>query len=165
MDLITRAGGAAPGRGSVAYVFRATEPGEGEGSGGTGPGGAGPITVDLNRLLDSGDLSVNVGLVSGDTVYIPMDARLNPSRSKVYVEGRVKRPCVVDFQPGLGALAAVIMAGGFHPWAAPARTRIIRPGGDGQTVIRADLEKVAEGTLPDFPLEPGDRVHVPESWW
>ena len=27
-----------------------------------------------------------------------------------------------------------------------------------------DLEKINDGELPDIPLKPGDRIHIPESW-
>ena len=174
MDLIAKAGGMADGRGNIAYVLR-------------GPKGVDtsellasttdsdaletaiikrePIRVDLLKLLDQGDMTENLLLESGDTVYIPLNKALNQTYTKVYVEGEVKSPGVFDYQPGLTAFSACIMAGGFAKYAAPNRTRVIRNTKDGdQEIFKLNLEKVQRGDEPDFPLEPGDRIFVPESW-
>lgn len=165
MDLVASAGGVMPERGDIAYILRGditknldvktledkiTQ--------------KAPIKVDLVKLLNEGDMSENIMLKSGDTVYIPLGQNLNQSRTKIYVEGKVKRPGVFDFQPGLSALAACIMAGGFDKFAAPGRTKIIRKTETDQETIKINLDKVQTGELPDFPLKPGDRIHVPESW-
>jgi polysaccharide export outer membrane protein len=56
------------------------------------------------------------------------------------------------------------MAGGFDKFAAPNRARIIRHTNDERNVITIDLKKVQTGDAPDMPLQPGDRIHIPESW-
>jgi polysaccharide export outer membrane protein len=56
------------------------------------------------------------------------------------------------------------MAGGFARYAAPNRTTIVRTEGSEQKVIKIDLEKVVQGKETDVVLQPGDRIHVPESW-
>ncbi|MFH1479991.1 MAG: SLBB domain-containing protein, partial [Pseudomonadota bacterium] len=123
-----------------------------------------PIKVDLKRLLDKGDMTFNLMLESGDVIYIPLEKALDLGESKVYVGGEVKRPGAYDFQPGLTALNAVLMAGGFDRYAAPNRTSIIRKDGDKQETIKINLDDVKEGKIPDIGLRPGDRVHVPETW-
>jgi len=85
-------------------------------------------------------------------------------RSYISVEGEVKRPGVYDYQKGLTALNACILAGGFDKYAAPNRTIIIRKEGDEQTTIQINLDDVRPGKVPDVELKPGDRIHVPESW-
>jgi polysaccharide export outer membrane protein len=97
-------------------------------------------------------------------VYIPLEKALNQAESNIYVEGEVKKPGVYNYQPGLTALNACIMAGGFDNFAAPNRTRIIRSTGDGQEIIKVNLDDVKEGKIPDVELKPGDRIHVPETW-
>jgi len=82
----------------------------------------------------------------------------------VSVEGKVKKPGVYDYQRGITALNACIMAGGFDRFAAPNRARIIREEDGKQTVIRINLNDVKEGKIPDIELEPGDIVVIPESW-
>ena len=153
LDLIAKAGGALPERGNVAYVLR-----EGNGN------GSSPIHVDLSKLLDEGDMSQNIMLETGDKVYIPMEKKLNQSKTKVYLDGEIKKPGMIDFQPGLTALAACIMSGGFDKYAAPARAFIIRVEDGNQKTIKIDLDKIKDGKLADVPLKPGDRIHVPESW-
>ncbi len=166
MDLIVKAGGAEDGRGDVAYILRNAqlssrsnvaiekqiEKQE-------------PLRVDLIRLLDQGDMSENVMLQSGDTVYIPLGKSLDQARSQVYVQGQVKEPGMFEYQPGMTALSACILAGGFSKFAAPGRTRIIRVKSGTPETIKIDLDKVIDGKLSDIPLHPGDRINVPQSWF
>jgi len=167
MDLIASAGGVLPERGNLAYILRGmadhvmddetlkeniskTE----------------PIRVDLLKLLDEGNMSENIMLESGDTIYIPLGTKLNQTTTKIYVQGKVKKPGAFDFQPGLTALSACIMAGGFDKFAAPNRAKILRiRQGDGREKIELNLKKVISGDLPDLPLKPGDLIHIPESWF
>lgn len=165
MDLIANAGGVLPERGNLAYILRGVQ---------NKPitdselnstiSKSGPEKIDLKRLLDEGDMSENIRLKSGDTVYIPLGSKLDQATTKVYVQGEVKNPGVFDYQPGLTALAACIMAGGFDKFAAPNRAKVIRQTTDGQETIKINLEKVQTGDLADLPLKPGDRIHIPESW-
>jgi polysaccharide biosynthesis/export protein len=169
LDLLANAGGALPERGNMAYILRGvkdislTESDMTE-SALKGISGSEPIIVDLNKLLDEGDMSGNLRLQSGDTVYIPLGTRLNQAATKVYVQGEVKAPGVFDFQPGMTALAACIMAQGFAKFAAPDHARIIRQTKDGQIVIEINLEAIQKGDAPDVPLQPGDSIHIPETW-
>ncbi len=153
LDLIAQAGGASQERGGIAYIIR-------EGSGSKND----PVNIDLSKLLDEGDMSQNVMLETRDKVYIPLEKKLNQTKTKVYIEGEIKRPGMMDYQPGLTALSACIMAGGFDKYAAPARSWIVRREGDKATIIKINLDKIKDGALPDVPLIPGDRVHIPESW-
>ena len=166
MELIAKAGGALPERGSVAYVLRsaATEV-ESSTDMSTLVKSRDPDKVDLRRLLDQGDLSNDVVLKPGDVVYIPLQKSLNLASSKIYVDGQVESPGVYDYQPGLTALNACVMAGGFSKFAAPHRASIIRVAGGEQTVIKVNLIAVREGKLIDPELEPGDRIHIPETWF
>lgn len=155
MELIAKAGGASKERGPLAYVMREnldqTEL-------------TGPIKVNLTKLLDEGDMSHNIKLKTGDSVYIPLAKGLQQGESMVFVSGKVKKPGLQEFQPGLTALAVCIMAGGFDEFAAPNRTTIVRKVGGEQEVYKINLNDVIDGDIADFPLKPGDRVYVPESW-
>jgi len=165
MELIAKAGGVLPERGNVAYILRNSSENMGEGEEMRDMiSDRDPFKVDLKSLLDQGDMTHNILLKSGDVVYIPLEKALNLAESNVYVEGEVKKPGVYSYQPGLTALNACIMAGGFDKFAAPNRTRIIRGARDGQEIIRIDLNSVKEGKISDIELEPGDRIHVPETW-
>ena len=165
MELIAKAGGMVPERGNVAYILRS----------GTRELSAGqkvesliqksePLRVDLTQLLDRGDMTQNLDLLSGDVVYIPLQKALNASELKIYLEGEVKNPGIYDYRPGLTVLHACIMAGGFAKHAAPNRTKIIRQNGDDTEIIKINLKEVKDGEIPDVKLKPGDRIHIPETW-
>ena len=165
MELIAKAGGVLSQRGNVAYILRAsTEQIAGGQEIENLISHKDPIKVDLKRLLDKGDMSFNLILQSGDVVYISLQKALDLAESKIYVEGEVKKPGIYDYQPGLTALNACIMAGGFAKFAAPNRTRIIRKQGEKQEIIKINLNDVKKGKIPDIELKPGDRIHVPETW-
>ena len=85
-------------------------------------------------------------------------------RNSISVEGEVKKPGVYDYQRGITALNACIMAGGFDKFAAPNRARIIRKEDDKQVVIKINLNDVKEGKIPDIELKPGDLILIPETW-
>jgi len=155
MDLIAKAGGVTPERGTVAYLMRKDDERGDK---------AEPEKINLQKLLDEGDMTLNARLESGDSVYIPLAKGLNTSESKVYVSGEVKKPAPVEYQPGLTALAACIEAGGFTQYAAPNRATLVRTENGQQKIIKIDLEKVTKGTIQDVPLKPGDRLDIPESW-
>ncbi|MFC1829420.1 polysaccharide biosynthesis/export family protein [Thermodesulfobacteriota bacterium] len=163
--LIAKAGGVLPDRGNLAYIIRdsadavlAGEKVENLAS------KTKPLAVDLDKLLDGSDMSVNPMLEPGDVVYIPMKDSLSLAESKIYLEGEVKTPGAYDFQSGITVLKACIMAGGFDTFAAPNRTKIIRVKDSKTEVIKINLLHVQQGKIKDIELKPGDRVHVPETW-
>ncbi len=165
LDLIAKAGGILAERGNVAYVMRKQSNAQGTAFPPAGGSAAEPIKVNLVKLLDQGDFSHNITLQSGDSVYIPLATRLNQSESKVFVAGEVAKPGGYDYQVGLTALSACILAGDFTKFAAPNRATVIRMEGDKQVIIKIDLEDVNNGEEADIPLKPGDRVNIPESWF
>jgi len=165
MELIAKAGGLTANRGNVAYILRPSDRSNAAKTKGADSNSAtSPQKVDLKKLLDQGDMSQNVVLQSGDVVYVPLSTSLNQAESKIYVEGEVQNPGAYDYQEGMTALSACLLAGGFSKFAAPNRTRIVRQDGDRQKVIKIDLEDVIEGKIQDVKILPGDRLHVPETW-
>ena len=165
LELIAKAGGVSTGHGNIVYILHPSSdqtPSNKENQ--TLDSDKGPLKINLNKLLDKGDLSQNVDLESGDVVYIPLQSSQNLSASKIYVEGEVKSPGVYTYQEGLTALNACIMAGGFSKFAAPNRTRIIRQNGDKLIIIKIDLTDVKNGKTKDVEIKPGDRIHIPETW-
>jgi polysaccharide biosynthesis/export protein len=165
MELLAKAGGVLPERGNVAYILRESVELIGQKEKIEDFILAkDPIKIDLKKLLDLGDMSFNVMLKPGDVVYIPLEKTLDLAESKIYVEGEVKKPGVYDFQVGLTAMNACIMAGGFDKFAAPNRTKIIRKNKENQEIIKINLDQVREGKIPDIELKPGDRIFVPETW-
>jgi polysaccharide export outer membrane protein len=88
---------------------------------------------------------------------------------KVFVLGEVKKPGSFDLptEAKLTVLEAVSLAGGFSAIAAPDRTKVIRTvAGKSQslTVVVSDITTRGE-KHKDIPLEPGDVVWVPQSFF
>ena len=165
LELIAKAGGASSEHGNIAYILHPSSDNTGTKKGNrTLFSDKDPVKVDLNKLLDKGDMGQNIELQSGDVIYIPLQSSQNVSASKIYVEGEVKSPGVYTYQEGLTALNACIMAGGFSKFAAPNRTRIIRQNGDKLVIIKINLNYVKDGKIPDAEIKPGDRILIPETW-
>ncbi len=164
MRLIVKAGGLLPVRGNVAYILRDSAEQVAGGHDVTNLlSHREPKKADLKELLDKGDMSHDMLLQSGDVVYIPFEKEVE-AESNIYLEGEVRNPGVYKYQPGLTALNACIMAGGFGRFAAPNRARIIRKEGGRQVIIKIDLNEVKMGNIPDIELKPGDLINVPETW-
>lgn len=165
MELIAKAGGTSSDRGNLAYIMRnPSDEDTDEVAKDNSTSANDPIKVDLQRLLDQGDLSANLPLRPGDVVYIPLKISQNLAESKIYVEGEISKPGAYDYQPGLTALSACIIAGGFTSFAAPNRAKIIRTNGEKVEIIKINLIRVQQGKIRDVPLIPGDRIHIPETW-
>jgi polysaccharide export outer membrane protein len=165
IELISMAGGATEKRGKKAFVLRGAY--EDIASGGKIDElveKKEPIAVDLQRLLERADLTANVRLRPDDVVYIPPRIFVDIAQSKIYVMGHVNKPGVYEFQDGITALNACLLAGGFAKFAAPNRATVTRFENEKKTIIKIDLNDVREGNADDVILNPGDRVYVPKSW-
>jgi protein involved in polysaccharide export with SLBB domain len=80
---------------------------------------------------------------------------------KVFVVGEVRQPGMHPLGPGLTALAACIVAGGFTDFAKPKGAKVLRSQNGKTHIIRVDLVKVQQGKAEDVPLLGGDRVEIP----
>jgi polysaccharide export outer membrane protein len=108
------------------------------------------VTVDLRKLVEKGDTSLDVPITDGDSIYI--------AKAKVfYINGEIKKPDVYKYADGTTVIKAITMAGGFTDKASKGKVKIIRKVGGKEEVI----EKVGmdEGVLPD------DIIVVPESFF
>lgn len=137
--------------------------------------------IDLDALLLHQDMSANVALKPGDTIFIPED-----TNKRVFVIGDVKNPGVFPLKGSVTMLQAIAMAGGPDPkGAGTAKTAYIvrRGGGDnaqpiyasvggvakadnlpsGGTLITANLAAIMHDPGQDVVVQPGDVVMVPQS--
>lgn len=99
--------------------------------------------VDWFRLEQAPELDVL--LRDGDVV------RVDPLIASVRVEGEVRRPGIVDFEPRRSVNAYIKLAGGLSNRAAGSKVRITRAV-TGQSLRAKDVQEVA----------PGDLIWVPE---
>jgi len=166
LKLISEAGGAGPNIGTRAYIIRSY----------LSPGAepkldeaqvreqSNRLVVDLKKLLVEGDVEEDKPVYGGDFVFIASTESEALQKNFVWIEGAVKLPGKINYQQGLTAFAATIQAGGFSDYASPNRATIHRLNPDGKTVtIKVKLKNIRKGKIPDVPLQPGDRLTVPES--
>ncbi len=110
----------------------------------------GLITIDLRRLIDQGDASLDVLLMDNDSIYIA-------KAGVFYITGEIRKPDAYKHEEGLTVIKAATMAGGFSDKAAPGRIKIIRKVDKKEKVIeRAGMDEVI---LPD------DIIVIPESFF
>jgi polysaccharide export outer membrane protein len=121
---------------------------------------ANTITVNLARILESGDTSSNVVLQPGDVVTVP-------HAGIVYALGAVSRPggFVVSNDRGqLTTLKLLSLAGGLDHTAKSDHAVIVRHDGNGQQhEVEVDLKKVMKFEAEDVRLQPSDILYVPKS--
>lgn len=142
MEVISNAGGITPNASEVLFIQRKIVRPEGRGEDIT-------LTVDLNKLLERGDVSTNINVKDGDSIYVPRAAF-------VYVSGEVKTPGAYKITKGLTVLRSITIAGGFTQKASKGSLSIVRKTLNGEHSIEAKMEDLV---LPD------DIIVVPESFF
>ena len=118
------------------------------------------ITVNLNQILETGDLASNIVIQPGDVVTVP-------HAGIVYVLGAVSKPggyTVSNDRAQLSALKVLSLAGGLNRTAKSDRAVIVRKDGTGQQhEVDVDLKKVMKFEAEDVQLRPSDILFVPTS--
>ena len=116
------------------------------------------ITVNLDELVESGDMRNNIPLEAGDIVTVP-------HAGIVYVLGAVNRPggfVIANDRTQLTALKVMSLAGGQTRTAKLSHTYIIRQDAQGkQTETEIDLKKILNREAEDVPMHPADILYVP----
>jgi polysaccharide export outer membrane protein len=82
---------------------------------------------------------------------------------KVFVFGEVQKPGALTYQDGMTIVQAVTVAGGFNRVAAQNATSVTRRVNGQEVRLKVPVQDIALGKAPNFTLEPGDIVFVPES--
>ncbi|MBW2122661.1 MAG: polysaccharide biosynthesis/export family protein [Deltaproteobacteria bacterium] len=150
IEIISKAGGLGENAGDMVEIIRARKdwkknkplrPDE-EGVGQV-------IQVDLRGLLAGKLTGQDLEIRDGDTIFVPQG-------QVFYIFGQVDQPGKYRWEKELTVLKAVIIAGGFTDIASKRRIKIRRKDPQGEKKIRARL---------DTPVEPGDTVIVPESFF
>jgi polysaccharide biosynthesis/export protein VpsN len=84
---------------------------------------------------------------------------MEPQSRFVNVGGEVKEPKRVPFTDDLTVLGSINAAGGFSIFADQRKVRLLR----GKEVVVIDVKKIRVDPSLDLPLQPGDRIEVPQS--
>jgi protein involved in polysaccharide export with SLBB domain len=82
---------------------------------------------------------------------------------KVFVFGEVQKPGTFVYEEGMSIVQAVTIAGGFTKTASQNATSVTRQVNGQEVKMKVNVQDIALGKAPNFVLEPGDIVYVPES--
>ena len=117
------------------------------------------ITVNLDELLEAGDMRNNIPLQAGDVVTVP-------HAGIVYVLGAVNRPggfVIANDRAPLTAMKVLSLAGGLTRIAKLSHSYIIRQDAQGkQTETEIDLKKILHREAEDVPMYASDILYVPD---
>ncbi len=118
------------------------------------------ITINLNELMETGNIKNNITLQAGDVVTVP-------HAGIVYVLGAVGRPggfVLTNDREQLSTLKILALAGGFTSTAKTDHAVIIRKDDKGQQhEVSLDLKKIQNRQAEDLQLQPSDILYVPQS--
>ena len=142
LELISQAGGLTEEAGHIATLKR-----EGDR---TADGKPREIVIDLDKLVERGDSSLNIPIQDGDRVFIS-------KAGLFYVTGEVKKPDSYKYQDDLTIIKGIAMAGGFTDIADKGGVKIVRK-------INGK-EKIIEVSSMDERIQPDDVIVVPESFF
>jgi len=121
---------------------------------------ANTITVNLGRILETGDTSSNIILQPGDVVTVP-------HAGIVYALGAVSRPggfVIANDRGQLTTLKLLSLAGGLERTAKSDHAVIVRRDANGeQHEVDVNLSKVLKFQAEDVHLQPSDILYVPKS--
>ncbi len=125
------------------------------------PGDERTVSIDLGKLMQGKDPSLNLEVHPGDAITV------SPA-PVIYVVGAVTKPGgFVVQEPGSGitVLQALAMAEGLQSIAARSRTLLIRrsAGLKERQELPVNLDKLMAGKIRDEYMEPNDILFVPES--
>ena len=84
---------------------------------------------------------------------------MQPAARFVNVGGAVRQPSRVPFTEDMTLLTAINAAGGFNEFADQKRVRLLR----GSEVKIFDVRQFRKNPGKDVPLQPGDRVEIPQT--
>jgi polysaccharide export outer membrane protein len=169
LDLLAQAGGVADDAGSTVTIIRgevarrvlALE-GGGAVEEGKSPSAPPTVSIDLRRLQETGDPSLNVEVYPGDRVTVQR-------AGVVYVLGAVNRAggyVLSEARQDMTVLKAVALAGYLSPFAKGKKAMILRPDSSapsGREEIPVDLTAMLKGHAPDKVLQKNDILFVPDS--
>ena len=140
LELISKAGGLTKDVGSTGTIKRKSRSEK----------DAITIKVDIKRLVENGETSLNIPIENEDSVYIT-------KADVFYVTGQVKKPNVYRHGLETTIIKAITMAGGFTGKASPRNVKIIRKlNGKEEVFTKVKMDEIV---LAD------DVIVVPESFF
>jgi len=152
LQIVSMAGGFSVNAGREIFILRESPDGT-----------RSTVAIDLHNLLHDGDHEMNIPIEPNDVINVPVDREI-----RVFVMGRVNAPGAVKskLSEGVTVFQAIADAGGLAEGAKESAVLITRKDRTGkERKIKVNLKDVLKGKTPDIPLQEGDVVFVPESFW
>jgi polysaccharide export outer membrane protein len=117
------------------------------------------IWIDLQELLQRGNVELNLPLNNNDILYIP-----DPEDANVFVMGEVDEPGSYPIKNELSLLTAIGLAGGPTEDAVTSNVQLIRDRGLGGGVITINLDEVMQTAdfSQNYMLKRNDIIFVPK---
>ncbi len=163
LDLMAISGGLKEDAGQLLFLIRTPNPEEGAPKKTEEKGSiqeaVKTFVINLEELLIKGDLSLNLALLHGDVINIPLSGR-------IYVGGQVKSPGGFQMKGKKVTVSqAVTLAGGLTGKAAGSETKIFRyqETDTGKEIITVDVYAIQEGKGEDLQMKENDIMFVPTS--
>ena len=162
LDMLAMAGGVRDDAGHLLFLIRPpTAEGEVpealEGEKDSEEGDPKTFVIDLEELLIKGDLTLNLPLIHGDVINIPVSG-------KVFVGGEVWRPGGFILAGKRMTLSqAIVLAGGLKPQAKGSETKVFRYSekGPGRQMISLNVYAIQKGQKEDPYVKENDIIIVP----
>jgi polysaccharide export outer membrane protein len=161
LDVLGMAGGLKEEAGPLLFLIRPPHP-EDEGFKGKEDSEKmkpGTFVIDLEKLLVKGDLTLNLPLIHGDVINVPVSG-------KIFVGGEVRSPGGFPLRgKKLTVSQAIALAGGLKTEAAGSETKIFRYSekDTGKEIISVNVYSIQKGQAEDAYLKENDIIMVPRS--
>jgi len=155
LNLLGMAGGLKEDAGPLLFLIRPPQPEEKD----TEPMKPSTFVIDLEELLVKGDLSLNLLLIHGDVINIPISG-------KIFVGGEVRKSGGFPLKGKKVTVSqAIAMAEGLKPEADGGEAKIFRTSGKGseREILSADIYAIQKGQSEDPVLKENDILIVPKS--
>lgn len=128
------------------------------------------ITVNVEDVLENGNVAADVVIRPGDILVVPES---ESAGGRYIVTGMVGSPGVFQLPTDGTKLMlneAILKAGGFQQWARKDRVEVIRkdPNDENEQIrLQVDVEAILQGRKIDSNVEVkvGDIIHVSEKWF
>jgi polysaccharide export outer membrane protein len=114
--------------------------------------------ISVKRLLEDADPSVNYPLHGGEEIRVP-------EAGKVFVVGNVRKPGAFPVRDSAdeSVLKMIALSEGLAPYAAKTAYIYRRDASGQRKEIPVELAKIMQRKAPDFPLQAGDLLYIPDN--
>nr|MBP7654583.1 polysaccharide biosynthesis/export family protein [Candidatus Dependentiae bacterium] len=115
------------------------------------------VKINLEELLETGNLVQNIIIKNGDTIYLPKNIF-----GKIIIDGEVSKPGEYELEKNSKILISDVirMAGGLSPSALKHLSKIVRSSGK-EIFVNLESLQYNGNQAENYVLHPGDRLVIP----